>query len=400
MNDIALLEHISLQLHTQIKKYSSSNTLLANICMRPTFNEPLERNQLLLNTILDKYAKHYPVIFSLNTDYYYSVVATKESKYLIGPVRLEIPIDTICKESYPLKDNGIDSVILIEDSTFFTYILLLENFCNSTSLTEENLLTKNINYKNFYKNVEKNLSQYLFQLQESETKHNSYGQELREQMSIEQGDITSLELAFKEDIVGEIGTLAKDKIRHAKNLAIVNITLASRSAIRGGLAPEDSYSMSDIYTQSVEEMSDVSELFHFMRDAEREYTRRVYEIRKQKKSTKLEDISYNKKIYQCKNYIFSHLHEQLTVQEIAKKLNLSTNYLSDLFKKHEGISISKYITQEKMSSAKNLLKYSNDSYIKIATHLGYCSQSHLGTQFKKYTGYTLKEYRNQFGKID
>lgn len=50
-----------------------------------------------------------------------------------------------------------------------------------------------------------------------------------------------------------------------------------------------------------------------------------------------------------------------------------------------------------MKLVKNLLIYSQYSYIEIASYLGFSSQSYLGQQFKKLTGFTLKEYRDRYG---
>ena len=57
-----------------------------------------------------------------------------------------------------------------------------------------------------------------------------------------------------------------------------------------------------------------------------------------------------------------------------------------------------YIQNQKINAVKNLLTYSQYSYIEIATYLGYSSQSHLGKIFKEKTGYTLRQYRNQCSK--
>lgn len=115
------------------------------------------------------------------------------------------------------------------------------------------------------------------------------------------------------------------------------------------------------------------------------------------------DVRRNSKVQdfrggQCKDYIFSHLHERIHTSDIAKALYLNANYLSGLFKKEEGITISAYILREKVKLAKTMLMYSRYSNIEIAGYLGFCSQSHLGAQFKKETGMTLHQYREQYGK--
>ena len=71
-----------------------------------------------------------------------------------------------------------------------------------------------------------------------------------------------------------------------------------------------------------------------------------------------------------------------------------------MFKKHEHISLSDYILKEKIALVKNLLIYSNYTYSEIANYLGFSSQSHLGSRFKKETSYTMKEYRNLYQMKD
>ncbi len=399
MNNIILMQHLSLQLHTAIKYYSKDNKLIEKVCMRPTFEDPLEQIGEVSENILSSYNNNTTTIFALNEIYYYSIICTDECKFLVGPVRLEIPMETKLNEYFELpNDYDSNSCVKVENNEFFYYILFLSNLFSQTTLTVEKLLFNTIDDKDFYNRVNQNLSNHLFDVQESGTTHNSYEQELREQTSIENGDILSLELAFKEDQVGTLGTLAKDKIRSIQNIAIVVVTLASRSAIRGGLPPEEAYSMADIYTRNICELSDPTTIGQYLREAEREYTRRVHYIRKlkEKTSNKKENVN-NFKVTQCKNFIFSNLHSQITLNDIAKELNMHPNYLSELFKEHEGVPISQYIILEKINRAKNLLKYSDYTYIEIATYLGFCSQSHLGSHFKKHTGYTLKCYRDTFG---
>ena len=48
------------------------------------------------------------------------------------------------------------------------------------------------------------------------------------------------------------GILSNDQLRQLKNIFIVSTTLASRAAIRGGLAEEDAFSLSDAYIQKCE----------------------------------------------------------------------------------------------------------------------------------------------------
>ncbi len=204
----------------------------------------------------------------------------------------------------------------------------------------------------------------------------------------------ALENALKEDFNGTVGVLAKETMRSWKNIGIVVITLSSRSAIRGGLSPEVAFSLSDTFINEIEKQANPDQLVSMIRACEYEYCRMVNEIKLNKKGSKR--AKKNPHIKQCKDFIFSHLHDDLSVQSIAEELHMNGNYLSNVFREHEGITLSKYIMQEKLNRAKNLLKYSDYSYSEIATYLGFSSQSHLGARFKKYTGYTLGQYRNLY----
>lgn len=72
------------------------------------------------------------------------------------------------------------------------------------------------------------------------------------------------------------------------------------------------------------------------------------------------------------------------------------NYLSSVFKEHEGISLYQYVLDEKINLVKNLLIYSTYTFSEIASYLGFSSQSHLGKVFKKLTGTTLQQYKNKY----
>ena len=107
--------------------------------------------------------------------------------------------------------------------------------------------------------------------------HNPYELELRELDSIQQGNLEMLKESLKEAYRGEVGQLAKDKLRHTKNIAICVITLASRAAIRGGMIPEEAFSMVDGYIMRIEEMNNIVKIAAMMRQAEFQFTSCVAE---------------------------------------------------------------------------------------------------------------------------
>lgn len=74
---------------------------------------------------------------------------------------------------------------------------------------------------------------------------------------------------------------------------------------------------------------------------------------------------------------------------------MNPSYLSTLFKKEVGMSISEYVQSAKVNEAKNLLSYTSYSMSDIASLLIFYDQSHFIRVFKKYTGVTPKQFKNE-----
>jgi AraC family transcriptional regulator len=87
--------------------------------------------------------------------------------------------------------------------------------------------------------------------------------------------------------------------------------------------------------------------------------------------------------------------KQSLMNVIAEKLNKDYVYLSRLFSDAEGITIEKYIIQQKVEKVKELLEYGELNLNEISYRMGYSSSAHLSTQFKAVTGMTPSKYKQQ-----
>lgn len=270
----------------------------------------------------------------------------------------------------------------------------------------------------------------MFEIRENRSRHNPYDQELRETTAIMQGDVKALEESILEEYAGELGVLnEEDSLRNVKNICIVVITLASRAAIRGGLAPELAFVISDVYISELERCRIPGSISRLCRGAEYHFARLVHVLQENRKSTRKEMADHmpdgsqyktdgdkalplvpddrqekkaaeNEHVARAKDYIYRNLHQKIGTEEIAKALALNPKYLSTLFHQETGLTISRYIRREKIRLVKNMLTYSEYSFLEIAHYLGFSSQSHLGEQFRKETGMTLKEYRQKYQRRD
>ncbi|MGM0837223.1 MAG: helix-turn-helix domain-containing protein [Bacillota bacterium] len=186
-------------------------------------------------------------------------------------------------------------------------------------------------------------------------------------------------------VVGKLGVLSKSsQLRSEKNLFISAITLATRAAMEGGLQPELAYTMSDMYIQSAEDLKNVSEVKTLLNSALCTFADRVHESNLNK---------YSKPIMACQTYIYKHLYEEITLSQLAELVCMHPNYLSSLFRKEVGISMSEYIQKEKVEEAIKLLTLSSYTLTEIYSWLNFHDQSHFTKIFKKFTGHTPKQYR-------
>ncbi len=104
----------------------------------------------------------------------------------------------------------------------------------------------------------------------------------------------------------------------------------------------------------------------------------------------------NDVVEKVKEYIALHLDEEdLSRETIAHYTFLSPDYLSKIFKKESGFSISDYIIQERFKKARELLVSTDLSVSAVVSAVGYSHFSFFSKMFKKIVGCTPIEYRKR-----
>lgn len=238
---------------------------------------------------------------------------------------------------------------------------------------------------------EKQLRYLEFIHRETADRHHTHTEDMYQYNLLRIGDPRAIEEGmrmFSSDLTGHI---SDDPLRNYKYLFVAAITLASRSAIAGGMDAERAYNISDLYILKMDLLQTVDEIKALHSDMLAFYTKEMAALDKQ--------AVYSKPITQCIDYIYNHLHETIHVKDLALHVNRNESYLSTLFKKETGKSVSEYVLSKRMEAAENMLKFSDYSYAEIGAILAFSSQSHFIRVFKKQTGYTPKKYRNKFFHI-
>lgn len=180
-------------------------------------------------------------------------------------------------------------------------------------------------------------------------------------------------------------------LRSNKNHIITLITLVSRAAIDGGLHEEVAFSLHDRFIQQVEELNRLDEIRALAGDVLYTFAEKVKQVKAER---------YSKTITICKDYIYKHIYDEINHNEIANKVELSPKYLSFLFKKEVGITVSEYIQQTKIDEVKKLLAYSKTPISEICSLLNFNDQSYFTKVFKKVVGITPKQYRERYHLLE
>ena len=94
------------------------------------------------------------------------------------------------------------------------------------------------------------------------------------------------------------------------------------------------------------------------------------------------------------DYIDLHYTEEsISLNTVARAINVSTNYLSAMFSQKMGLSFVEYLTQKRMTRAKQLLRQSGKRSGEVAAEVGYRDPRYFSFVFKKTQGCTPREYR-------
>lgn len=238
---------------------------------------------------------------------------------------------------------------------------------------------------------EKQLRYLEFIHRETSDRHHTHTEDMYQYDLLRMGDPRAVEEGIRMFSSNLPGHISDDPLRNYKYLFVASTTLASRSAIAGGMDAERAYNISDLYILKMDLLQSVDEVKALHADMFAFYTKEMAALDKA--------AVYSKPVTQCIDYIYNHLHEPLHVKDLAMQVKLNESYLSTLFKKETKKSVSEFILSKRMEAAQNMLKFSDYTYAEISAILTFSSQSHFTRVFKKQTGYTPKEYRNKFFRI-
>lgn len=328
---------------------------------------------------------------------YYGILNHLDTKLVIGPTRL-VPFDEatikslafdlgIKKEDMNGFENGMKSIITMPLESLMLTLLSFNYALNGEKLSLKDIVIHEPDQEVLKKSISTSHmedSEYTLPREENDI-HNTFYVENAMMKMISSGDVVALhEFALNPPAVRP-GVVAPDSLRQDKNIFIVSVTLASRAAIKGGLSVNESLSLSDLYIRRAELARDSSSITNLLYRMVSDYCERVSKIRGTEPLSKLG--------LQVGEYVYSHIHDSIRLDDLAASLFMSKSNLCLRFKKEMGITVESFVSSRKIIEAKNLLSNTSKSLSSISLYLGYSSQSHFTKAFYASEGISPSAYR-------
>jgi AraC-like DNA-binding protein len=209
-------------------------------------------------------------------------------------------------------------------------------------------------------------------------KHYSRAEEIRITTALLLGTKTAIpKLSIKEF------PLADQPLRSIKNNLIALVAIVCRAAADLGADDIKSYMLSDYYINEIEQKVSKDNWKKIVQDVMLHYSDLVREGREEK---------YSSQVKRTIRHIRRRLFEPCALRDLARDIRVTPNYLSSLFKKETGLTLTRYIQNLKIEEAKRMMLDREHSLGDIADMLGFASLSYFSRVFKRLNLYCPREY--------
>jgi len=101
-----------------------------------------------------------------------------------------------------------------------------------------------------------------------------------------------------------------------------------------------------------------------------------------------------RQLRKVEDYVHEQLAGEISVETLARLVELSPFHFSRVFKKTTGMSPLQFVTRERITLAQQLIRETSRSLIEIALEVGYTSPSHFAQVFGRVVGVTPTEFRS------
>ncbi len=177
-----------------------------------------------------------------------------------------------------------------------------------------------------------------------------------------------------------------DPVRSFKNYTIILNTLLRKAAEKGGVHPLHIDTLSSDFAKKIELINSIEACSVLQKEMARSYAALVRDHSVKQYSHPVKQIILN---------IEYDLTADLTLKKFSTMLSLNPSYLSALFKKETGLTLTEFVTKKRIEHAAALLSSTGLQIQTVAQQCGILDVNYFTKAFKKIYGITPSEYRKK-----
>ncbi len=308
----------------------------------------MEITKEIIYQIIDKY--HIPPDLFPQVEKYYSSVPTFIEDSLINTL-----LNTFGEKIW----GGLDSFSIHSVSHIFD---LTEPICETT--------------------LAKSIEEPFLSIQVLE---NRYATENKLMQAVSQGQPNKADSIMGTLSLSVLEERTADPLRNLKNYSIILNTLLRKAAETGSVHPLHIDKLSADFARKIELLTSKESVLKLQRDMIHKYCLLV-------KNHSMK--SYSLLVQKVITQIDLDLTADLSLKTQAKLQNVNASYLSSLFKKETGMTLTEYVNKKRIDQAIFLLNSTSMQIQTIALYCGIPDVNYFTKTFKKYIGKTPREYRD------
>lgn len=204
--------------------------------------------------------------------------------------------------------------------------------------------------------------------------------------AIAQGHLHKAEQMLSSFSTLSFESRAADPLRNLKNYCIITNTLFRKAAQSGGVHPIHLDALSSEHAKRIEMITDAHQVQPLMAEMFRSYCRLVrdHSVR-----------PYSPTVQKVMLIIDTDITADLSLSALARQSSVSAGYLSTLFHREVGETLTAYVNRRRVEAAKKLLRTTRLQIQTVAQHCGIVDVHYFAKIFKNQVGVTPKEYRQK-----
>jgi len=229
---------------------------------------------------------------------------------------------------------------------------------------------------------------------EPESVHAPYMPEMDFYTAVKAGNVQKVKKLCEEPFRAKegLGVLSENALRNLKYHFVISAALIARMCIEGGMPLSESYGMSDYYIRIADRETDMDRISELHDEMSLEYAVRMRKISSGK--------VFSKPVAACIDFILEHLDIRIKMSDLCTLTGLSSSYLSRIFKDETGVTVTAFILDKKLETARNILDYSEYPVSWITNTLAFPSESYFCKVFKEAYGTPPARYRRDLKRSE